>query len=278
METNEYILNKHNIYELGSKIKLFFNKLGSYVVIRNYDNLTDNEIIKLYENLNKILGEMIPIDLNENTYVPTMKYWSNVKYEYGSDEKQFWRSSNHQNLHTDNTFASKEHYANLTELVCLKAVEYSGNTTIISNEKLIDLIKFVDENNNTKIFENIYNKKINFSLDNTRQINKPILIYNSEKNRYIFNFNYYPAIRANNNQTDFELINLLHLFLEEKIMHSNLMDEVKLNRGDAIIFNDELVLHGRRSFIGTRHYIKAGIHISDISLVDNTNFIITNKS
>ena len=102
---NEYILTKNNVSELGSKIKNFFNKLGSYVVIRNYDNLTDNEIIKLYENLNKILGEMIPIDLNENTYVPTMKYWSNVKYEYGSDEKQFWRSSNHQNLHTENSFS-----------------------------------------------------------------------------------------------------------------------------------------------------------------------------
>ena len=114
---NEYILAKYNVCELGSKIKIFFNTFGSYVVIRNYDNLTDNEIINLYETLNKIIGEMIPIDLNENTYVPTMKYWSNVKYEYGFYEKQFWRSSNHQNLHTDNTFASKESYANLTELV-----------------------------------------------------------------------------------------------------------------------------------------------------------------
>lgn len=278
MTENEYILTKYNFCELGSKITNFFNNFGNYIVIRNYDNLTDEEIIYLYENLNKNIGEMIPIDLNDNTYLPTMKYWSNVKYEYGSDEKQFWRSSNHQNLHTDNSFATKEYYANLTELVCLKAVEYSGNTTIISNEKLIDLIKFVDKNNNTNIFDNIYNKNINFSIDNTRQINKPILSYNTEKNRYIFNFNYYPATRANNNKKDVELINLLHLFLEEKIMHSNLMNEVKLNRGDAIIFNDELVLHGRKSFIGTRHYIKTGIHMSGIKLVDDTNFIVTNMS
>ena len=56
------------------------------------------------------------------------------------------------------------------------------------------------------------------------------------------------------------------------------MNEVKLNRGDAIIFNDELVLHGRKSFIGTRHYIKTGIHMSGIKLVDDTNFIVTNMS
>ena len=276
MEKNEYIITKSNVLEIGDKIKDFFGKFGSYAVIRNYNNLTDIEIIDLYENLNKVIGEKIPIDLSENTYTPTMNYWANVKYEYGSDEKQFWRSSNHQNLHTDNTFATKEYYANLTELVCLKAVEYSGNTTIISNKKLIELIKFVDENNNTKIFDSIYNKKINFSFNDTTDICKHILRYNSEKDRYIFNFNYYPAVRAINSDNDTQLFNMFHLFLEEKIMCSNLMDEIKLNRGDALIFNDELVLHGRRSFIGTRHYIKTGINMPEISLIDNSDYDIIN--
>lgn len=277
MEKNEYIITKDNVLELGNKIKDFFVKFGNYAVIRNYNNLTDTEIIDLYEKLNIVIGEKIPIDLSENTYTPTMNYWANVKYDYGSDEKQFWRSSNHQNLHTDNTFATKEYYANLTELVCLKAVEYSGNTTIISNKKLIELINFVDKNNNTNIFDSIYNKKINFSLNDKTDIHKPILTYNSEKDKYIFNFNYYPAIRAVNYDDDCQLINMFHLFLEEKIMCSNLMDEIKLNRGDALIFNDELVLHGRRSFIGTRHYIKTGINIPGLSIVDRNNYEIKNK-
>ena len=277
MEKNEYIITKDNVLELGNKIKDFFVKFGNYAVIRNYNNLTDTEIIDLYEKLNIVIGEKIPIDLSENTYTPTMNYWANVKYDYGSDEKQFWRSSNHQNLHTDNTFATKEYYANLTELVCLKAVEYSGNTTIISNKKLIELINFVDKNNNTNIFDSIYNKKINFSLNDKTDIHKPILTYNSEKDKYIFNFNYYPAIRAVNYDDDCQLINMFHLFLEEKIMCSNLMDEIKLNRGDALIFNDELVLHGRRSFIVTRHYIKTGINIPGLSIVDRNNYEIKNK-
>ena len=55
------------------------------------------------------------------------------------------------------------------------------------------------------------------------------------------------------------------------------MDEIILNRGDAIIFNDELVLHGRRSFIGTRFYKKTGINIDNHNLIDYNKFIIENK-
>jgi hypothetical protein len=164
MEKKEYFITKKNIIDLGTNIKSFFENYGHYVVIRNYENLKDEEIIDLYESLNKIIGVLIPIDLSENTYLPTMRYWANIKYDFDSDEKQFWRSSNHQNLHTDNTFATKEYYANLTELVCLKAAEYAGTTTIISNEKLIELINLIDENKKTNFYDKIYNKTINFSL------------------------------------------------------------------------------------------------------------------
>ena len=274
----EFLLNKNNIEELGRKINNFFINYGHYVVIKNYNVLTDDEIVSLYEKINNIIGKVKPIDLNENYYTPTMNNWANVKYEFGSDEKQFWRSSNHQNIHTDNTFASTLFYANLTELVCLKPVEYSGNTTLISNDKLIELIHYVDNNNNTNFFDKIYNNHIYFSINANQQIKKPILSFNSEKNKYTFNFNYYPAIRAKNTDSNKQLIDQFHLFLEEKIMNSsNIMDEIKLNRGDAIIFNDELVLHGRRSFIGTRHYIKSGIHIPEIILVNTDNFIVENK-
>ena len=195
----------------------------------------------------------INVNLEENTYKTTQKIWTNVKFYIGSDEKQFWRSSKHQNLYTDNSFATKEYYANLTELVCLKPCDFSGHTTLISNEKLINLIKYNDKLTNNNLFDRIFNKEIYFSIDDNYQIKKKILT--QVKNKFIFNFNYYPAIRANNTLEDKKLIEELHSFLEEKIMYSSdLMYEIKLNYGDAIIFNDELVMHGRKSFIGTRYY------------------------
>lgn len=275
----DFILNENNIIELGNEISNFFKSGGEYIYIKNCEFKTDEEIINMYTKLNNIIGRNVPIDLEKNTYNPTQKYWAEVKYDYSSDEKQFWRSSNHQNLHTDNTFACNKLYANLTELVCLKPVEYSGYTTIISNDKLINLIKFVDSKTNKNLFEKLINKEIYFSCSEKEQIKKPILTYNCEKNKYIFNFNYYPAIRSENTYEDKLLIEEFHQFLEEKIMNSyGLMDELILNRGDAVIFNDELVLHGRRSFIGTRFYKKTGINIDSHNLIDYEKYTIENKS
>jgi len=274
----EFILDNDNIYLIGNKINKFFREGGNYVIIKNYNNQSDDEIIATYNILNNIIGRNVAIDLEKDTYNPSQKFWSNIKYDYNSDEEQFWRSSNHQNLHTDNSFANNKLYANLTELVCIKPAEYSGHTTIISNEKIIDLIKFIDLKTNKNLFEKLFNKEIYFSSSKHECIKRKILTYNDEKDKYIFNFNYYPTIRTENTIEDKLLIEEFHNFLEEKIMNSNgLMDEIILNRGDAIIFNDELVLHGRRSFIGTRFYKKTGINIDNYNLVDYTKFIFENK-
>ncbi len=272
MLNKEFILDLNNINILGKNIKDFFCNNGHYVIIKNYNNfINDEEIISTYEKLNNYIGKIIPIDLEKDTYKITGNIWADVKYDYYSDEKQFWRSSNHQNLHTDNTFCQKEHYGNLTELLCFKQSEYSGNTTFISNEYLIDLIKFVDKNTNRKLYEKILNKEIYHSAGDDLYLKRKILEYNEEHNKYVFCYNYFPAMRGKNKDEDIEIINELNTFLEEKIMHSNLMNEVKLNRGDALIFNDEILMHGRRSFIGTRHYKKCSIQVNECSIYNFNN-------
>jgi alpha-ketoglutarate-dependent taurine dioxygenase len=263
MNLYKVALDNDNIESISIKIKDFFIENGDYVIIENTLNLSDNEILDFYDKLNLLIGKPIQVDLKPNTYELSNNYWSNVKYDFGDDEKQFWRSSNHQNLHTDNSFSLPEYYANLSELVCLKPCEFSGQTTLISNEKLIELIKFLDSKKNTNLFNKILNKNIYFSVNEFKQIKKPILSYDEKNKKYIFNFNYYPAKRAKNTEDDIIIIEELHNFLEEKIMGSSeLMDEIKLKRGDCILFNDENVMHGRRSFIGSRYYKKAGILFS----------------
>jgi hypothetical protein len=164
-----------------------------------------------------------------------------------------------------------ETYGNLTELVCFKTSEYSGNTTLISNDFLIELIKFVDEHKNETLYESILDREIYHSAGNNLYLKRKILEFNEKYNKYLFCFNFFPATRGKNDENNNIIINKLNSFLEEKIMCSDLMDEVKLNRGDAIIFNDENVLHGRRSFIGTRHYKKTAIQLDECSIFDYHN-------
>jgi alpha-ketoglutarate-dependent taurine dioxygenase len=278
MKKKNFILDLENLQILGKEIKNFFIDGGNYVVIKNNNNLIfDEEIIKIYEEINKNIGKIVPIDLEKNTYVPTYKYWADVKYNFDSDEKQFWRSSNHQNMHTDNTFCNSETYGNLTELVCFKTSEYSGNTTLVSNEYIIEIIKFVDKHKNDNLYESLLNKEIYHSSGLDFYLKRKILEFNEKNNKHLFCYNYFPASRGKNSEDDNNLINKLNIFLEEKIMCSDLMDEVKLNRGDAIIFNDETVLHGRRSFIGTRHYKKTSIQLDECSIFDYNNITLEKR-
>ena len=265
----EFIFDCENLENVGKNIKDFFIKGGNYVVIRNFNQLSYQQIKNNYEKLLSNVGEMIKIDLKKDTYEESNKYWADVKFDFGSDEKQFWRSSNHQNMHTDNTFCKKENYANLTALVCLKPVEYSGNTTLISNNKLIELIKFSDKYHNTNYFDRMINKEILHS-GGDKNLKRKMLEYFPEKDQYVFCYNYFPASRGNNGEEETKIIKDFQEFLEEKIMNSSLMDEVKLNYGDSLIFNDELVLHGRRSFLGTRHYIKTGIFLKEAFLLEDS--------
>ena len=267
-----FILNE-NLDEIANKIKFFFSNKGHVAIIKNTHLYNDDIIINTYNDLNSKIGKLIPIDLVKDTYEQSGNYWADVKYDYGSDEKQFWRSSNHQNLHTDNTFADKDHYANLTELVCFKPSEYSGHTVVISNNKIVELIKFCDKHRGTNLYNKILNKEIFHSAGRDLYLKNKILTYDEKNNQYLFCFNYYPASRGNNTEEDMEIITELHNFLEEKIMiSSDLMDEIKLNKGDALIFNDELIMHGRKSFIGTRYYKKTGILLDEACFNNKMNF------
>ena len=54
----EYILN-NDINILSTDIKKFFKMKGHYVVIRNFNNLSDDEIIDIYEKINFKIGKLI---------------------------------------------------------------------------------------------------------------------------------------------------------------------------------------------------------------------------
>jgi len=259
---NNYELSKQDIENISKAIKLFFQNKTEYVIIKNNNMIKDiNELIPFYELLNNNIGTIQNVDTNKYTDSDN-NYWVNVKYDFHTDNKNPWRSNSHLKLHTDNTISTVNNYAQLTELVCLEPCKYSGLTTIINNNYIVELIKYVDKNTNDSLFSQIYEREIYYSSDNKIHFKNKILNYDNEKNNYIFSFNHTQAIKSDKNtDLDKAIVNKLNDFLEEKIMNSNLMDEIKLNMGDALMFNDELVMHGRRSVISNRHYKKCSIFI-----------------
>lgn len=218
-----------------------------YVVIRKKFD-TDDEIINYYEEFNKQIGTVQKAD--------NLKYsgilndvWVNIHYD-GSESDKPWNTDHFLKLHTDNS----KNYSNLTELVCLQPARYSGHTTLIKNDYVVELIKFWDSYKNTNLFDKIFNLEVIFP-----DFTEPKKILRMENEKYIFCFNYTKLMKSEKDEEKQKIICELDSFLQDKIFLSNLMTEIKLERGDALIFNDEQVIHGRRSILGNRHYIKCSI-------------------
>jgi len=219
-------------------------KLNGYTII--HTNGSDEEIIDYYENFNKKIGVAQKADDLKYTNIIN-DVWVNVKYD-GTNSDQPWNTDNFLKLHTDNS----RNYANLTELVCIQPAQYSGHTTLINNNLVVELIKFWDIYKNTNLFDKIFNCEVTFP-----EFTRPIL--RVENGNYVFCFNHTKLMKSETDEEKRKIICELDDFLYNKIFLSNLMTEIKLERGDALIFDDERMLHGRRSILGDRHYMKCNI-------------------
>ena len=261
-----------------SIIKDYFIRGGEYVIIQNAaskSEVSDKQILKYYTKLGNFIGTIQSVNAKKYTDNNKNDLWVDVKYDKNFKNDKPWKSNSYLKLHTDNTLSNSFNYANLTQLVCLEPSKFSGHTTFISNKKIVELIKYNDSYEKTNLFQKIINLDINHSLktDLTYFKKRKLLevIKTQSEDEYVFSFNYTQSNYAINNNDTQSIIQEFDNFLEEKVMMSNLMTEIRLNRGDSIIFNDEKVMHGRRSVIGSRHYIKCGILCHESSIIDYKN-------
>jgi len=254
---------QNNINVLANEIIQTFSNSYEFIIIKNNSILIgENEIMNYYNKLNNLIGEVKLVDKNKYNDAKQDDYWVDVEYKLQSknfdileNNLQPWKSNEQLMLHTDNTLSNKTTFANTTELVCIQQCDYSGETVIISNSKIIELVKYLDIKNNTKLYDDLINTKIYH-----KSIEKNICIKNKDDS-YTFTFNITQILKSDLN-THYNLLvaNNFSKILEN-IMKSSLVNLIKLEKGDALLFNDTLVMHGRKYVFGERLYKKCSILI-----------------
>ena len=263
MNTIHNLNNSINLNYLADTIKNELLNDCDYILIKNNSFLDrDDEIINYYNKLNELLGSIIPVDKKKYNDPEQHNIWVDVKYvntessyvsSYGVIHP--WKTNNQLMLHTDNTLSNELNFANITELVCLQPSKYSGETVVISNNKIVELIKYLDNLYNTNLYNNLLNTKIYH-----KSVEKNICIQNEDK--YTFNFNITQILKSELNDKDNLVVANDFAKLLENIMKSSLLDEIKLEKGDALLFNDTKVMHGRKYVFGERFYKKCSILIT----------------
>ena len=258
--------NFPNINELANEIREKFLNDCEYIIIKNNSFLHNyDEIINYYSRLNYLLGDVKMVDKNKYNEINQNDYWVDIKYSFSDSVDNHvskiippWKTNEQLMLHTDNTLSNDNNFANITELICFKPSFYSGETVIISNNKIIEMVKYLDMIYNTKLYDNLLNTKIYHKL-----IEKNICIKNNKNNanNYTFNFNIKQILTSQfNSKENLQIANDFSKLLEN-IMQSSLLNEIRLEEGDALLFNDTLVMHGRNYVFGERFYKKCSILI-----------------
>ena len=114
----------------------------------------------------------------------------------------------------------------------------------------------MDSINVTTLFNDILNTKIYH-----KHVPKTLCYYNDDTNEYTINFNITQILKSTmNDEKNLETAKKFAALLEN-IQSSSLINEVRLNTGDAILFNDTLCMHGRRFIFGDRLYKKCSIFL-----------------
>ena len=83
---------------------------------------------------------------------------------------------------------------------------------------------------------------------------------------YLANWNYYCLSREENSADVLDLCERYQHFLESRIMNAGVILPVQLQKGEAVFFHDDRVMHGRNAFFaefpGQRSLIKGKIIIT----------------
>lgn len=170
----------------------------------------------------------------------TGEKWLEIRYDVDVPDLAAYRhSKNAQPLHTDESYIANP--ADVMMFYCINKAVKGGATTFIDAPVLV---KYMEENA-PQLLQELYDTPIRFrKADETRTER----IIREEADGLIhFNYNYY-CIDNKETKENKDLNQRFFEFLQTYVASSHMIEPVGLNPGEAVLWWDELVLHGRTSF------------------------------
>jgi alpha-ketoglutarate-dependent taurine dioxygenase len=216
---------------------------------------SENQIRDFYAALAGKAGSLVRRneDHRNGDVVGQNDEWIDIVFMEDKKRESYRFSDIYQPLHTDGAYV--DHQLDLSFLCCVQQAEVGGETIFLD---AIYLHQIMDKYE-SDLLSRLCSMEVLF--DKGEQQSKSSTIIRLIDSKVLLNWNFYRVSRHNPE----EIVNLcesFHLFLENKIVRAGLCTPVKINRGDAVFFFDQMVLHGRNSFFGHRKLIKGGLSIT----------------
>ena len=224
-----------------SSSKQLQNELRHHKVVHIQSPLVNCDLDKHYYQMLSELGNLVPMDEDLESGNKTNEFWTDIRYD-SAIANSYRHSNTRQPLHTDGAYESQP--PNISFFYCINKPLIGGATIFLNYDTLILMLKMYDP----RLLQQLQQEFITFSKGNDTKT--AVVIGNGK-----ITWNYF---RAEKNAKTECLIESFQEFLEH-VSNMNACRQIGLNPGEAVIFWDDLVLHGRNAFLGERWLRKGGV-------------------
>jgi alpha-ketoglutarate-dependent taurine dioxygenase len=207
---------------------------------------------------NDLLGasgmERVPVDENARSGEALDNLWSNVEFDPLRQDR-FRHSSSAQPLHTDGSYVPES--PALVVMFCERPAPEGGATLFLDGEELVRLLA----QGNAALLEQLCATPMVFRKGG-REVVAPVISHDSRGP--LLRWNYY----ALSNELDMRVRALAEEFQSFvlEVTRRSIPRALRLARGDAVLFHDYRLLHGRERFVaraaGERCLWKGGLHLA----------------
>lgn len=171
---------------------------------------------------------------------PFEAQWWDIRYD--PDKASVYRhSATAQPLHTDNAFHDSPPNAAL--FYCERASAQGGETVFLDGETLCAVLR--DEN--PALLNALRTTRIHFSRGEA--LGQTTTIIGERAGRPVLNWNYYRVTRGQGPDVE-KLREEFFAFLRDRFADAPELIRVRLAAGEAMIFKEQRVIHGRNAFDG----------------------------
>ena len=214
-----------------------------------------------YEQVTSHVGECLELGETASSLSVNGR-WTYVCFD-PSIENAYRSTANAQPLHTDGSYQKQSPDA--TCMYCISNASEGGETVFITGEKLIEAL----QNDEPELLKQLKMLPVCFSrefVNGDNEKTRPIIIQ-KENGSITLTWNYYRVDPKSSDEVK-QMCDAFHHYLQTHIMGSDKLQSLHLKPGEAILWLDEKVLHGRNSFIahqfGERNLAKTCLNIKSL--------------
>lgn len=200
-----------------------------------------SDLRSFYDRLVELIGA--PLEIGEDFKAggkQTGERWLEIRYDHDIPDMAAYRhSKNAQPLHTDESYISSP--ADIMLFYSVNRARQGGATLFVDMTEMVPHLKASD----SELYHSVTNEIITYRKSDQARSARIIDISNSANP--IVNFNYY-CIDPAESEYHKTINSRFFGYLRDYIFGSYMCTEVQLNPGEAVLWWDHFVLHGRNSF------------------------------